>query len=183
MSQTAQTVEDIHIGNMYYMYTQVSMALIESEGEITPEIQEWIDKLEQALPEKLDTMAGMLAYLKGQVEYLKTERQRIASREHSFGRGIEQIREQMLELMDLVGEQKVKTAMHTISRRTTESWAINDDLFSNGDLDELVERGLATRINDYKADMTGIKAFYRDYMRDDLPEYITVTEKESITIR
>lgn len=175
------TTAELNVGNMYYMYTQVAIALTESGGDITPEIQGWIDKLEEALPEKLDTMAGILAYLKGQVDYQKSERQRIAAREQSFGRGIEQIREQMIDLMACAGERKVKTALHTITTREIDSITVDEELLSNGVLDEFIEKGLAERT--YKLDKKAITAEYKDWMERDLPDYIKVEHKASITIR
>lgn len=176
-----QTATVLHLNDLIDQYHEITAMIIEAGGELTPEIEAMLSESAVGIGQKLDGYTGYIGYLKGQVEYLKAEAEQYTSRAKTLSNTVDGLRERMVFAMQSIGEDKVKTAKHSYSLRTTESWKIDEDLFSNGDLDELVSEGLAERT--YKVDMKGIKDIHKNTLRDELPEYLIVTEKTSITVK
>jgi len=161
-------------------YRAVEDALIESGGEITTDIEAMIASVSACIGEKLDGYAGFVAWCRGQAAYLKAEAEQYASRARTLTAAVDSMRERMVYAMQTIGEEKVKTAKHSYSLRVTESWSVDEGLFSARDLDGLIAKGLAERT--YKVDIAGLK---KDVATGggDVPEYIAVTSRTSITIR
>lgn len=156
----------------------VQSRLIESGGELTPEIEALITSTEEKLEQKLDGYAAMIDYLKGQADYLDQQAKLFAARKKSIDTSIRSMRERMALAMEAAGQKKIKTAAHTYSRTTRESWSINDEL-TKEQMDFMLERGLAENV--FKPSMSELKAFC-DGGRP-RPDFVTVEQKTGITIR
>jgi hypothetical protein len=157
----------------------IESILMENGGVLDDQIEKMLTENSKELADKLDGYAEFINYLKGVIAYLKAEAEQYTAKASSYANVIDGLRERMVFALQETGDNKLKTAKHSYSIRTTASWKINDDLISNIDLDELVNACIAQRT--YKVDMKGLKDRYKDEF--DLPEYIDVTEKQSINIR
>lgn len=160
-------------------YQGLESQIIENEGVLDDLLEARLTENSEELAAKMDGYAGFIAYLKGQVEYLKSEAEAYTSRAKTLTNSIEGMRERMLYAMQATGNDKLKTEKHSYSLRSTESWKINDDLFDNADLDKLVSEGMAERT--YKVDMKALKDALKN--AEELPEYVDVLKKQSLTIR
>lgn len=176
----ADLEQQVTLSNLISTYHLIEERLEESEGEITPDIDAMLSAFGDALNVKLDCYAGLLSSLKASIEFLSTERRRLQSREQSLSRAIDRLRERMVWAMQEVGETKIKTQLHTMSLRATESWAVDDEVLTAGELDELIAHNIAER--SYKINLAVLKARIKE-SGEAVPEYIRVAEKTSITIR
>ena len=148
-----------------------------SGGELTPEIMDLLADNAETLNEKLDNYAEWIGYCKGQSEYLKHVSDEYAQRAKSFSNAVETARERMTFAMIDIDEASIKSIRHTYSVRKTESWKVKDDI-SQLTQKFLVSNKLAEFI--FKPSITAIKDFNKGF---DVPEYIEVTSKNSLTIR
>lgn len=148
-----------------------------SEGELTPEIMDLLADNAETLYEKLDNYAEWIGYCKGQSEYLKHVSDEYAKRAKSFSNAVETARERMTFAMVEITETSIKSTRHTYSVRKTESWKVKDDI-SQLTQKFLVSNKLAEFI--FKPSVTAIKDYNKGF---DVPEYIEVTSKYSLTIR
>ena len=167
------------LSDLITQYHEMEEALFESGGELTPEIG--LDQWTETFDKKIDNCAGLIGHLKSQIEWLKAESDRYSSRAKTLTNAIDNIRERMIWAMNSCELRKLKTARYSVSIGESESWKIDEDRFSNEDLDKLIEKGLAERTQSYKVDIRGLKAEYKDTFT--LPEYIAVSRRSSITIR
>jgi len=156
-------------------YRVIEDLLIEASGEITEEVAAKLEAFGDARGQKLDGYAGVIGYMKGQIDYLKAEAEQYTSRAKALSNSIEAMRERMTFAMGEVGETKIKTEKHSYSVRTTQSWRLADDL-PDSRLREI--EGLGYGRFEFKPDIKAIKDG-----ETDAPDFVTVTEKQSITIR
>jgi len=180
-SKAKQESSAMTLNALIEQYNSIVQQIIEADGIMTPEIESQIADTEEAIGYKLDGYTGFINYCKGQVEYLNSEADQYTSRAKTLKAAIVVLRERMVFAVQATGETKIKTAKHSYSLRESESWRINEELFSNGDLDGLVSEGFAER--SYAVDMKALKSKYANISDDERPEYIEVTTKTSITIR
>lgn len=174
-----QTAKILPLTSLIELYREIEDEIIQSGGEITPEIEARIADVSDSIGQKLDGYAGFIAYCKGQIDYLKGEADQYTCRARTLAATIEGMRDRMVYALQSTGETKIKTAKHSYSLRTSESWKIDDDLFSNRDLDELVGLDIAERT--YKVNMSEAKKYFTE--SDERPEYMVVTQNTSINIR
>ena len=151
--------------------------LMDAGGELTAEIIELIEDNETALNDKLDAYTEWIGYCKGQAEYLKGLAEEYTKRAKTILNASDTARERVLQAMIEIGETKVKTAKHNYSVRTTDSWRVKEDI-SNLTQKYLVSNKLAEFV--FKPSVSAIKEFNKGF---DVPEYIEVTKKQSLTIR
>lgn len=149
--------------------------IIEADGCLTDEITALLDGNEAALSDKLDKYADAIAYLNGQIKYLKSQEELYKRRWATIENSIDGLRDRMTFAMQDTGNEKVKTAAHSFSIRTSESWKVRDDI-SLVQQSELIKAGLAEYV--FKPDIKAIKD-----RNDKAPAYIEVLQKTSITIR
>lgn len=173
--QTATTPETLQ--QIIEHMQDVQSRLIESGGVLTPEIEALITSTEEKLEQKLDGYAAMIDYLKGQTEYLDRQAKLFAERKKSIENSIRNMRERMALAMETAGQSKIKTAAHTYSRTTRESWSINDNL-TKEHMDLMLKRGLAEQV--FKPSISKLKAYYK---KGPLPDFLSVDQQSSITIR
>ena len=156
-------------------YRAIEDLLIEASGEITEDIAAKLEAVGDALGEKLDRYAGVIGYMKGQIEYLKAEAEQYTARAKALSNSVEAMRERMAFAMGEVGEDKIKTDKHSYSLRTTQSWKLADDL-PDSRLREIAMLGYGKF--DFKLDVKAVKNGEAE-----APDFVTVTAKTSITIR
>ena len=151
--------------------------LFDAGGELTVEIIELIEDNETALKDKLDAYTEWIGYCKGQAEYLKGLAEEYTKRAKTMINASDSARERVLQAMIELGETKVKTLKHNYSVRVTDSWKVKDDI-NNLTQKYLVSNKLAEFV--FKPSISAIKEFNKGF---DVPEYIEVTSKNSLTIR
>ena len=176
MEKVATTTAKKTLNDIIKQYQELEERLIESGGALDDELEGALAENAESLGHKLDGYAGFIGYLKGQIEYLKSEAEHFASRAKTFGNSIDAMRARMAFAMETTGESKIKTADHSYSIRTTESWKLKD--IDKDTEEELIDEGLGEY--QFKADMKAIKGEYKD---SEPPSFIDVTQKVSITIR
>ena len=173
MEQTQKTTLN-EIVNRFHNAEELMFA---SGGELTPEIIELLADNAETLNEKLDNYAEWISYCKGQQEYAKRQADEWMKRAKTLSNAVETARERMTFAMVDIDETSIKTTRHTYSVRKTESWKVKDDI-SNLTQKYLVANKLAEFV--FKPSISSIKEFNKGF---DLPEYIEVTTKNSLTIR
>jgi len=151
--------------------------LFDAGGELTVEIIELIEDNETSLKDKLDAYTEWIGYCKGQAEYLKGLAEEYTKRAKTMINASDSARERVLQAMIELGETKVKTLKHNYSVRVTDSWKVKDDI-NNLTQKYLVSNKLAEFV--FKPSISAIKEFNKGF---DVPEYIEVTSKNSLTIR
>lgn len=170
-----QTLNDIVLN-----YGMIEHALIENGGELTPELEAMIAKHEAELGDKMDGYASFIAYLKGSIEYLKAETEQYTARAKTLSNTIDGLRERMTNAMIEVGQDKLKTAKHSYSIRTTESIKVREGL-SKRDQDIIVESGAAEYV--FKPSIAKIKELIPVDGEEWWDRLIDRTQRQSITIR
>jgi hypothetical protein len=163
------------LNNLIDEYRNIEDLIIDASGEITPDIEAMLESFGDALGAKLDGYAGVIGYMKGQIEYLKAEAEQYTSRAKALSNSVDAMRERMTFAMVEVGEAKIKTEKHSYSVRTTQSWRLANDL-PDSRLREI--QGLGYGKFDFKLDVKAVKDG-----EPEAPDFIVVTEKQSITIR
>lgn len=173
---TATTPETLH--QLITQMQEIEEQLIEAQGELTPEIEALISATEEKIEDKLDSYAAVIEYLKGQAEYLDKQEKLFAGRKRTVKNSIDSMKERMLGAMQAIGRDKIKTSAHSYSYRDYVSYGVRDDA-TEGERKALTEHGLGTF--EFKPDKTAIKERYEN--AEEIPDYITVNTKTSLTIR
>ena len=182
MTQTQAAIAKVYtLGSMVDRYNELIGMIVENEGVMTPEMEALLADAQDQIGDKLDGYAAFISYCKGQQDFLKREIEAFQSRNRTIGATIDHLRERMIWAMQVIGEEKVKTAKHSYSLREVDSITVDEELLSNAVLDEFIEKGLAER--SYKLDKKAINAEYKNWLEDDLPDYIKVERRPSLTIR
>jgi len=163
------------LNEIIFDHGQIIYDLVEAGGELTPEIEARITESESDLNSKLDRYAAFIARLKADADALKAEEDRLKTRRATLTNTAEKLRERMIWGMELVGETKIKTQLHSYSVRETQSWKLGDDL-PDSKLREL--EGLGYGRFDFRPDIKAIKEGEAE-----APEWVVVSAKTSITIR
>jgi hypothetical protein len=88
--------------------------LIDSEGEITPEIEERLDLLLRAGSDKLEAASMVLANLETAQSACKAEAKRLSERAKNFESNAERLKARMVAAVDAVFGGKVKTDLVTV---------------------------------------------------------------------
>lgn len=93
---------------------QLEDALIAAEGELSPEIEERLDRLMREGPERVEAAAMVIRNLEAFEDQCKAEAKRLAERAKSFSLNVERVKARMLAAVDGAFNGKVKTAKFTI---------------------------------------------------------------------
>jgi hypothetical protein len=88
--------------------------IVASEGELTPEIEERLEKLLQQGPDRIEAAAKVVRNLEAYEEACKAEAQRLTERAKMFRSNIDRLKERMRGAVDFAFGGKVKTARFTI---------------------------------------------------------------------
>jgi hypothetical protein len=103
------TLYDVAIEGM-----QLEDALIAAEGELTPELEERLDRLMQEGPDRVEAAAMVVRNLEAFEEQCKAEARRLSERAKAFENNIERVKDRILAAVDGAFSGKVKTAKFTI---------------------------------------------------------------------
>ena len=158
----------------------VEAELIGNGGELTEDIEARIADNDAALEDKLDAYAGAIQYVKSQEDMLKAEAKRLSDRARSYANSREQMRSRMADAMRLLGVHSVKTASHSFSFRSTESWSVDTDRIASCQRQLLLARSLASEV--LKVDLASLKKAVA-IGEIPLPDFVDITTKSSVTIR
>lgn len=96
-------------------FEDLNDALIESGGEITPEIQSMLDNLELTQEQVADNMQQLIAWNKKEDEYLDAEIKRLQARKKSKKNAVERMKAWLLDVMMARQITKLKTTFCTVS--------------------------------------------------------------------
>lgn len=162
------------------LYQIIDNSLIESEGEITPEIQALLDNFNGDLKDSLDRYRGWINYNRSQYNMYEEEENRLKARKLGCESRIEFARNKMLQLMELNGENKLKTDLGNYNIRNTESWNLEEDI-TQENKNSLISNGYATE--EFKPYISKIKKDFKDGVLETVPNCIKITPKKSLIIR
>lgn len=157
-------------------FREIEDMLIESGGELTPEIEKRLDQNNTDIETKLDNYANFIQHLKGQAEAVKTWEDQLKSRRTAIKNSIDQLREHALYGLISTGQSKIKTAFHSFSVRETRSWKIRENI-DRATMDDMANSGYAEW--EFKP---RIKAL-QDAYGDNPPKFIEVIKNKSLNIR
>ena len=154
---------------------QIEQALIDSDGELTEELEGRIDALLIQGSDKMDAAAYMLRRLKALGEECKAESDRLAARRASFLRAHDSLKHRMLGALIVAFAGKLKTAKNTfyIGRSASRT---RYECFDDFDLHNLRDKCPELVAEKLSLDTSAIKRWSEE--GSSLPSEITVTEVE-----
>ena len=152
--------------------------LIDSEGEITSQVESFMEWVKDNFETKMDGYADFIAYLKGQIEYHKNIEKQFEKRRRTLENTIKRLRDRMIYAMDTQELDKLKTQKHSFSLRLTESMHIDENQLDASDKELLVSQNCAEFI--FKPILKQIKEDFEDKK---YPNWVVIESKKSITIR
>lgn len=168
-----RTLNDIIVS-----YHDLEEMLMESYGEITPEIEAHMDWLERELADKLDGYADFMSYLQGQIDWLKGVAETYQRRATTLENIIKYMKHRILNALIAAGEKKVKTPSHSFSHVQRSDYVlIHEDAIPRAVKNEFCANGLAEEVTKYdkKAVANWLKERYYDkeakQWSDDLPKW------------
>lgn len=153
--------------------------LVETDGEITPEMEEMMYWLQGQLEDKLDGYQSFIEYLNGQMDYLKQAEEELARRRRIIDNSVKRLKTRMIDAMNMVGVEKIKTPRHSYSLRMTESIDIDGQGVPDNLFKSLEERGMARTELLRRFDKMAIKKHYNG----NYPKWVKSNLKLSITVR
>jgi hypothetical protein len=92
----------------------IASILEESEGELTPEIEQRIEDLMKAGPGRIEAAAMVVRNLEASAEACENEVKRLAARAHAFQVNATRLKELMTMAIDTAFNGKVKTPKFTV---------------------------------------------------------------------
>lgn len=115
------------MATLYEMTAQASALYEMLQAE---EIDEQIfnDTLEAiGAGEKVDAYCQIIKQMQGEVEVIKTEMERLKSRKDTTENGIDRMKSALLGFLQASGQNKVKTALFSVTMATTQAVNITDE--------------------------------------------------------
>ena len=97
----------------------IERALVENEGELTPELEAQINNLLTAGQDKIEAAAMVIRNLEADAEACHEEAQRLRDRECSIVRNIDRLKGMVVTALDAAFNGKVKTAKFTVYAQTS----------------------------------------------------------------
>lgn len=117
-------------------FAVLETALIESDGELTPELEKQLDEFLRAGKDKLEGGAMVMRGLEMEAEACRTEAKRLSERAAVIDNNVGRLKKLILYALDGAFGGKVKTALFTIWGQTSAT-VTNLDLAPGTDLAEL----------------------------------------------
>jgi hypothetical protein len=155
--------------------------LIDSDGEISEELENKLNLHEEELGNKLDGYEHFVRYLKGKIEYLKEMENHYSKRRKVLENSIKRCKNSMTSSLLLTGKNKIQTSDFNFSLGKSKKWSINEDLINEAERQELINKELAE--NTFQIKLSDIKSEYKTMDLTDLPEWINIDESEFIKVR
>ena len=172
------SVEKHTLNDIIRKFQDLENLIIESDGEITDDLESILHQNNEDLSKKLDGYEKFARYLKGQVEYLKTAEEQYSKRRKVLDNSITRIKERMLNAMLIVGKDKIKTTEYNFSVGNSEKWNLDLEKLNEKQRNELLLSGLAENV--FKAKISEIKNQYKDL---DLPDWIIVDKNKHLRVK
>lgn len=101
--------------------------VMEAEGEITPELMEELNRIQENGDEKLESYAIVVKSLLAESAAINEEKKKLDEREKKAKAAAENVKGYANHLMQLLGKDKFKTARAAITYRKSESVNIIDE--------------------------------------------------------
>ena len=101
--------------------------VMEADGEVTPELMEELNDIQENGDEKLESYAIVVKSLLAEAAGLNAEKKRIDEREKRAKEAAEKVKGYADYLMNLLGKEKFKTTRAAITYRRSESVSILDE--------------------------------------------------------
>lgn len=116
----------MRLHELHALQRGIDEALEESEGEITPEIQQMLDSLEEEIGHKVDWVATVVNEKKAVADGLDVEIKRLQARKKATERSAEGLKDYLKQTLDALGENNVRGRIYsaTVQRasRPSISW-------------------------------------------------------------
>lgn len=97
-----------NIGESFYVLESL---LIETEGEITEDIDQWLAEYQSKESDKIDSYC----YLIQKFEDIASESKRLAERAASYSNKVKQLKDRLKTYLELQGRDRVETPRFTVS--------------------------------------------------------------------
>lgn len=109
---------------------EVEAALVESGGEVTPEVEALLARWEGEISRKVDAYCGSLRQLDAQAAALRDEERRLAEYRRRCERASESLRGRLLAALDEAGRDVIETGRNRVrvadSARPRVSWTLTE---------------------------------------------------------
>ena len=93
---------------------RLMMDSIDETGEISPEVQEHLDNLEQTFGEKVDSICALIREEQAAMAALKTEIDRLEARKYRAQKRIDSLKEYLSRQMWVTDQERVRTTTNTV---------------------------------------------------------------------
>lgn len=158
------------------MEYQRALDLIEAtEDDLTEEQWDILTALEGAFNTKIENVAKFIKSLQADVDAIKAERQRLASRERSLGRKVDWLKGYLKHAMESAGKDKVKGELLTVSLRKAPVSCVVEDA-------ERVPAEFREEVTEIKVDRNGIIRHFKQ-TGEILAGVEMVTDRRTVWIR
>lgn len=137
-------------------FSELEQALVESEGELTPELEKRFDDFLRGGKEKIEAGAMVLRHLEAEAEACLKEAKRLKDRQASFENNVIRLKSMMLIAVDAAFAGKVKTSLFTVWGQTSAP-GIGIELQAGTDLAELHARTPELIKTKYELDKEAVK--------------------------
>jgi Siphovirus Gp157 len=117
-------------------FSMLETALIENDGELTPELEKQLDDFLRTGKDKLEGGAMVMRGLEMEAEACRAEAERLSERAASIDNNVSRLKKLILYALDGAFGGKVKTALFTIWGQTS-GGIMNFDLSPGTELTEL----------------------------------------------
>ena len=159
-------------------FQELELKLIDSDGEISEEIEKLMFDNEVNLSKKLDGYEKFSRYLKGQVDYLKSIEEQYNRRRKVLDNSIKKIKDRMLNAMLITGKEKIKSTEFNYSIGNSEKWGINQENMTENIKQNMIDMGLAENV--FKANISEIKNKYKN---NDIPDWLLIEKNKYIRVK
>lgn len=163
---------------------QIEYALEENGGELTDELAELLNDTEVSIRQKADGYRAVMAKFNDKVEAVKREIKRLQDIKKTAENAEKRIKEYILGVMGAYGIKKIEGELCTMTRTTTKSLDVNEELLLSAYNEKIAE--LQASLPEYltievKVSKTAIKNKFKD--TDVLPAGCAYVENDSLRVR
>ena len=163
---------------------QIEYALEVNGGELTDELAELLNDTEVSIRQKADGYRAVMAKFNDKVEAVKREIKRLQDIKKTAENAEKRIKEYILGVMGAYGIKKIEGELCTMTRTTTKSLDVNEELLLSAYNEKIAE--LQASLPEYltievKVSKTAIKNKFKD--TDVLPAGCAYVENDSLRVR
>ncbi len=163
---------------------QIEQTLEDNGGELTDELAELLTDTEISIKQKADGYRAVMAKFDHKVDAVDKEIKRLQDIKKVAKNSKERMKEYILGVMGAYGIKKIEGELCTMTRTTTKSLEVNEEVLIEPHMAKIVE--LQKALPDYltvevKVSKTAIKNKFKD--TDILPAGCAYMENDSLRIR